>query len=1341
MKKIWWLLLAVCLVTAACVSAACADGTPATWAEMAELINGDGSQITITLVSDITAQGNDRALTIPAGKTVTIDLGGHTLTRGTDGIMNSDYYMLIVSEGAECTIQGPGTMTDQNAEVTRAAMVLNQGTLTLDGASLTGYSLCVENTGTVTMDSGSMTSASNGTISSSGADSSFTMNGGSITDIQYNWADCAAVKLSGGSFTMNGGTISDNDGRPAVWNQDGGTVTINGGTIADNDCSSDFGYGCVYCRKGNFVMTGGSITGNTGRLAGGVCVMNSGCTFTMTGGSITGNTGVMNSSNGGGVYCLGTASVSGNVQITGNFLQDGEELTASDWIVTQSAKAITVTGPLASTARIGLRSWIVSASSLKAITSGLSTNGTEANFILEAQREGAMILFYEGEYVATSSATVSIDANGGTGGTASVSVPMNIPWALPACDITAPASPAGIVFEGWWYNNELKQPGDMITISSPTTLQARWLTTWGALKKQIEAADAQTNTFTEFELDHDITAASWDQYINIRSGQKIILDLSGHTMDCSLIPSTYSYFFRIASGATLNLRDDTGGGKLTGAVSTQYYPIENEGHLMLIGGSITGNVKGGVHTNGNNAQLWLQGASISGNGPESGYSSDGTGVYYEGGSFNMSSGEISGNTGTGVMNISGGEFRMSGGSISDNGGFGVYSGDAGYLEMSGGTITGNATGVHVRQIYLSGMVTITGNRYKDVELLNNNGNWIIRFRDALDADARIGVFVPAFPYTFTSGLKTNGKICATKQNFINTQGFCVTKQDNELVCIVGVKVTYDANGGSGETITEQKVPDETWVLPECPYTAPRGKLFDAWEMNGTHYAPGDSVSVSEAATVKALWVRDAANSGTWAEVQAAIDAGGDTVTFTLTKNMYGDDDDSIPNITIPAGKTVTLDLNGFMLDRSRSDSNGIVIEKGAALTILDGSDEKTGLITNGRSFYPCITNHGTLTLESGTIEGSYDATVSNNGVFTMNGGTVRGYPGQSPSTMYIDMCVHNTQDAQMTLNGGTVTGSSNGWGVANGQGSVLTINGGTISENHLCGVTLNEGATMVMNGGIISGNGYPYTLNGAVYIANATCTITGGTIRENYGYYAVALSTYSSGTSTMTITGGSIEDNYAGGIDYEGGQLCIGGNATFGNNESASSTYSCDIRMGSNPIAIVSELSRDTSIVLQLGNRPQTGSPLVITDGFMNAQGVPQAYVSSFNVRWGGYHRILLDGEIAFAEWNEYYMDDAAFVLPADLTTIEAGAFTGIDAEVIVIPRTDNEVTIGSKAFANCYKLRQIYLPENVTSIAADAFDEHMPIIIFADTYGTAAETFANSHANIEYWTKVRPRQ
>ena len=88
-------------------------------------------------------------------------------------------------------------------------------------------------------------------------------------------------------------------------------------------------------------------------------------------------------------------------------------------------------------------------------------------------------------------------------------------------------------------------------------------------------------------------------------------------------------------------------------------------------------------------------------------------------------------------------------------------------------------------------------------------------------------------------------------------------------------------------------------------------------------------------------------------------------------------------------------------------------------------------------------------------------------------------------------------------------------------------------------------------------------------------------------------------------------------------------------------------------------------------------------------------------------------------------MDTPDFTLPSRLTRIEAEAFSGAQMTVVYIP--DSVTFLGSRAFANCTRLRQIRIPAAITAIPPDVFNNinRSDLTIFG-VPGSAAETFAN---------------
>ena len=169
-------------------------------------------------------------------------------------------------------------------------------------------------------------------------------------------------------------------------------------------------------------------------------------------------------------------------------------------------------------------------------------------------------------------------------------------------------------------------------------------------------------------------------------------------------------------------------------------------------------------------------------------------------------------------------------------------------------------------------------------------------------------------------------------------------------------------------------------------------------------------------------------------LRKAVNKGGD---LKLTKSIMLTD-----SLTIPSGKTVTLDLGGKTLDRGlavcQERGSVIIVEAGAKLTIKDSSGKNTGTITGGASFYGGgILNHGTLTVEQGVITGN-----------------------KAQSTMYgfgggIDSDSSDGSAASLTIKGGSISGNSArvGGGIFNGSSSVITAYSNTYTVNRIEYVT------------------------------------------------------------------------------------------------------------------------------------------------------------------------------------------------------------------------------------------------------------------------------------------------
>ncbi|MBR4204279.1 MAG: hypothetical protein IKQ92_02240 [Clostridia bacterium] len=263
--------------------------------------------------------------------------------------------------------------------------------------------------------------------------------------------------------------------------------------------------------------------------------------------------------------------------------------------------------------------------------------------------------------------------------------------------------------------------------------------------------------------------------------------------------------------------------------------------------------------------------------------------------------------------------------------------------------------------------------------------------------------------------------------------------------------------------------------------------------------------------VAAVWLLTAAawadddDVMAWEDLQAAFSAG-DAV--TLTNDVTAGAGSAA--LTVPRGKSVTLDLGGFTLSRglSSSQDNGSVIIVNGTLTVVDGSSGQTGVITggstNGVGGGVWVKKNGSFTMNAGTISGN-SAQSTGGGVyvsgtgssFTMCGGTITGNTARNGGG------IGQNSTGDITVTGGIVTGNTatnNGGGIwfGGGGGTSLSVSGGTISDNTAAekggGVYVNS-STFAMEGGSITGN--EAKNGGGVYVNGGSFDMEGGTVSGN----------------------------------------------------------------------------------------------------------------------------------------------------------------------------------------------------------------------------------------------------
>ena len=270
--------------------------------------------LTVSLTQDVTAGENDGCIVIASGKNVTLDLCGHTLSRGLTAAKD-DGYVIEVKSGGTLTVRDSSGST---------------GRITGGYAKNGGG---IYNGGTLKIESGAVT------------ENLASEQGGGV----YN----------SGTLQMTGGAIRENAGASGggIYNAEGGTVTLSGSSlISTNKTTKETGGNVADCGTLT-VSEQAEISDGFAYTDGGGVWIGPNAVCTLTGGTIIGNNA---DRAGSGVCAEGTLRVRGAVSITGN---------TGDDVYLPNGKTIAVTGSLASGAQIG-----VAAQSAKAvITSGYGT--------------------------------------------------------------------------------------------------------------------------------------------------------------------------------------------------------------------------------------------------------------------------------------------------------------------------------------------------------------------------------------------------------------------------------------------------------------------------------------------------------------------------------------------------------------------------------------------------------------------------------------------------------------------------------------------------------------------------------------------------------------------------------------------------------------------------------------------------------------------------------------------------------------------------------------------------------------------------------------------------------
>lgn len=538
-------------------------------------------------------------------------------------------------------------------------------------------------------------------------------------------------------------------------------------------------------------------------------------------------------------------------------------------------------------------------------------------------------------------------------------------------------------------------------------------------------------------------------------------------------------FVNVPAGVTATL--DLGGKTLTNKADEHTIIVENGATLTITGNGIVDNVSHGKAAIYNEGEVTLNGGTFERSAEKGTYSPYGNGGNSWYTIANYGTMEI--NTGVTVKNAGGYSSMIRNG--------GDVTADCN-LTIKGGNFTG---GVNTVKNDSFGVLTINGGNF------SNTAQYVIMNWNKAEITA--GTFQTldtASAVLFTSAYggdaNTVGKLTISGGEFKHAS-------DTQEMIVDH----YDASNSGTAAVT--------------------GGKFDA---DISKYIPTDYVQSADGTVEKLGETNAVAKVGdTYYKTLADAVAAADNNTVTLLKDVTAD-------ITIPAGKTMTLDLNGKTL----TNVNDHTILNNGNLTITG-----TGKVDNISHAKGALYNKGTVVVNGGTFDRSKENgktsndsgsnswyTIKNVGSMTIHDGatvqtagnnTTLGKFSSLVSNGYFDANDYSTNKGLdqpiLTIDGGTFRGGLNT--IKNDDRAKLTINGGTFS-NYYQAVVQNHNIAEITGGTFTAASDANaetygiYNCGCGAEIDLGTLTVSGGTFTG--ATYAVA--EVSSLNAAVNISGG-----------------------------------------------------------------------------------------------------------------------------------------------------------------------------------------------------------------------------
>ena len=402
----------------------------------------------------------------------------------------------------------------------------------------------------------------------------------------------------------------------------------------------------------------------------------------------------------------------------------------------------------------------------------------------------------------------------------------------------------------------------------------------------------------------------------------------------------------------------------------------------------------------------------------------------------------------------------------------------------------------------------------------------------------------------------------------------LTDKSNTSIGAPAATATNSVSLAVPETNAEQEAPSVAITMPSTTVTlAAVGNKATYNEVTAT--TAQQTLIINAGVTVKKLTVKGG-NLKIYGKVEQLVHDAGDTTIYIIKGTeaslpatidskfvvqsdvavlkaafangedfkLSADADITGQSVSVPAGKSVVLDLNGYTLTADNSATGKIIVL--GKMTLKDSSTEKKGKIVASQDYTAASYNgslieiageDASMTMESGNISavrktpnsnGQYGVGVTDGGDFTMTGGKIEAgwfavagngnyktqnsiiniTDGELISTA--DYAVYLPQSGTTTISGGKVYGAAGGVCIQRGT---LNVEGTALITSKGTGSTGNWGDG---TGGLDCA---AINVSGAYGIA--TVNIKGGTLIAEAKSLITEGTTY---TPVINVTGGTFSD-------------------------------------------------------------------------------------------------------------------------------------------------------------------------------------------------------------------------